>query len=306
MRITNAQINAIMHGSLSNNAAKTGKLMQQMATGDRIILPSDDPISSVRLLRIAREESSLAQYQTNIANLSGRLSAAETNLKAASDTILNVRDLLLWASNGTNDQAALESMAGELESLEETILSYFNTRDEEGRYLFSGTKTDKPAVVLNAAGVYVNDDPDPVTGTGNTGTRQVAVANGVLIDDNVTAQAVLGTDVGLLNRLREAVTAMKTGAPDVGTRITDAITALDAGHDTLLMNITELGGRQNTLTLLANSQADISLVNEKIEGELSRFDYSLGSLELANYQMAIQATQKTYAKLTGMSLFDLL
>lgn len=306
MRITNAQINAIMHGSLSNNAAKTGKLMQQMATGDRIILPSDDPISSVRLLRIAREESSLAQYQTNIANLSGRLSAAETNLKAASDTILNVRDLLLWASNGTNDQAALESMAGELESLEETILSYFNTRDEEGRYLFSGTKTDKPAVVLNAAGVYVNDDPDPVTGTGNTGTRQVAVANGVMIDDNVTAQAVLGTDVGLLNRLREAVTAMKTGAPDVGTRITDAITALDAGHDTLLMNVTELGGRQNTLTLLANSQADISLVNEKIEGELSRFDYSLGSLELANYQMAIQATQKTYAKLTGMSLFDLL
>jgi flagellar hook-associated protein 3 FlgL len=306
MRITNAQINAIMHGSLSNNAAKTGKLMQQMATGDRIILPSDDPISSVRLLRIAREESSLAQYQTNIANLSGRLSAAETNLKAASDTILNVRDLLLWAANGTNDQAALESMAGELASLEETILSYFNTRDEEGRYLFSGTKSDKPAIVLNAVGLYVNDDADPVTGTGNNGTRQVAVANGVLIDDNVTAQAVLGTDVALLNRLREAVTAMKTGAPDARTRITDAITALDAGHDTLLMNITELGGRQNTLTLLANSQADTSLVNEKIEGELSRFDYSLGSLELANYQMAIQATQKTYARLTGMSLFDLL
>jgi flagellar hook-associated protein 3 FlgL len=295
-----------MHGSLSNNAAKTGKLMQQMATGDRIILPSDDPISSVRLLRIAREESSLAQYQTNIANLSGRLSAAETNLKAASDTILNVRDLLLWAANGTNDQAALESMAGELASLEETILSYFNTRDEEGRYLFSGTKSDKPAIVLNAVGLYVNDDADPVTGTGNNGTRQVAVANGVLIDDNVTAQAVLGTDVALLNRLREAVTAMKTGAPDARTRITDAITALDAGHDTLLMNITELGGRQNTLTLLANSQADTSLVNEKIEGELSRFDYSLGSLELANYQMAIQATQKTYARLTGMSLFDLL
>ena len=300
MRITNAQINAIMHGSLSNNAAKTGKLMQQMATGDRIILPSDDPISSVRLLRIAREESSLAQYQTNIANLSGRLSAAETNLTAASDTILSVRDLLLWAANGTNDQAALESMAGELESLEETIYSYFNSRDEEGRYLFSGTATDQEAVRFDGT-VY--------TLGGNNDTRKVAVANGVLLDDNVTAETVLGTNVDLLNKLHEAVASMKDATLDpavVRTSITDAIVALDSSHDALLMNVTELGGRQNTLTLLANSQADISLVNEKIEGELSRFDYSLGSLELANYQMAIQATQKTYAKLTGMSLFDLL
>lgn len=300
MRITNAQINAIMHGSLSNNAAKTGKLMQQMATGDRIILPSDDPISSVRLLRIAREESSLAQYQTNIANLSGRLSAAETNLTAASDTILNVRDLLLWAANGTNDQAALESMAGELESLEETIHSYFNSRDEEGRFLFSGTATNEEAVKFDGT-VY--------TLGGNNDTRKVAVANGVLLDDNVTAETVLGTNVDLLNKLHEAVAAMKDATLDpavVRTSITDAIVALDSSHDALLMNVTELGGRQNTLTLLANSQADISLVNEKIEGELSRFDYSLGSLELANYQMAIQATQKTYAKLTGMSLFDLL
>lgn len=300
MRITNAQINAIMHGSLSNNAAKTGKLMQQMATGDRIILPSDDPISSVRLLRIAREESSLAQYQTNIANLSGRLSAAETNLTAASDTILSVRDLLLWAANGTNDQAALESMAGELESLEETIYSYFNSRDEEGRYLFSGTATDQEAVRFDGT-VY--------TLGGNNDTRKVAVANGVLLDDNVTAETVLGTNVDLLNKLHEAVASMRDATLDpavVRTSITDAIVALDSSHDALLMNVTELGGRQNTLTLLANSQADISLVNEKIEGELSRFDYSLGSLELANYQMAIQATQKTYAKLAGMSLFDLL
>jgi flagellar hook-associated protein 3 FlgL len=300
MRITNAQINAIMHGSLSNNAAKTGKLMQQMATGDRIILPSDDPISSVRLLRIAREESSLAQYQTNIANLSGRLSAAETNLTAASDTILSVRDLLLWAANGTNDQAALESMAGELESLEETIYSYFYSREEEGRFLFSGTATNQEAVKFDGT-VY--------TLGGNNDTRKVAVANGVLLDDNVTAETVLGTNVDLLNKLHEAVASMKDATLDpavVRTSITDAIVALDSSHDALLMNVTELGGRQNTLTLLANSQADISLVNEKIEGELSRFDYSLGSLELANYQMAIQATQKTYAKLTGMSLFDLL
>src|SRR5690554_1969436 len=173
MRITQAQMNAIMHSSLGQNAAATGKLMQQMATGKRIIVPSDHPIASVRLLRIAREEANLTQYQHNIDSLSGRLSAAEANLQAGSDTLLEIRDLLLWAANrGANSDEDLGSMAAELLTLEETFVSYLNVRDEEGRYYFSGTMTDQPAVKL-AAGTY--------TLTGNDTYRQVAGANGGLI-----------------------------------------------------------------------------------------------------------------------------
>src|SRR5690606_20632839 len=143
MRITNAQINAIMNSSLGINAAATGKLMQQMATGDRIIVPSDDPIASVRLLRIAREEASLNQYQTNIKALSGRLSAGEATLVAGSDNLVESRELLLWAANrGSNSDEDLGSIASELSSLEDTFVSYLNVRDEEGRYYFSGTMTD--------------------------------------------------------------------------------------------------------------------------------------------------------------------
>ena len=96
---------------------------------------------------IAREEASLNQYQHNIDSLKGRLSAAETNLQAGSDTLLEMRDLLLWAANrGANSDEDLGSMAGELSTLEETFVSYLNVRDEEGRYYFSGTMTDQPAV----------------------------------------------------------------------------------------------------------------------------------------------------------------
>ncbi|MDL2424634.1 flagellar hook-associated protein 3, partial [Pseudomonas sp. BAgro211] len=61
MRITNAQITALMGGSMNSNSAALGKLMQQMSSGQRILQPSDDPIASVRMLRIQREEASLAQ-----------------------------------------------------------------------------------------------------------------------------------------------------------------------------------------------------------------------------------------------------
>lgn len=304
MRISNAQITAMMHGSMNTSAEKLGKLMQQMATGERMLLPSDDPISAVRVLRIQREEASLTQFRANIANVSGNLSKQEVNLKAASDTMLSARDLLLWAANGSNTSEDLAAIANELEILEQTVLSFANVRDEEGRYLFSGTFSNRPAITYdNVTQTY--------SLTGNDQYRQAAVANGVMVEENVTAAQVFGGDVKMLNDLRQLVQRLQDPAldaadPTLRTQITDALANLDATHIDLLGAVTELGGRQNTLTLLSSSNEDVSLVNQKIEGELSRLDYAGASIDLNNYQLSLQATQKTYLKINGLSLFGML
>ena len=304
MRTSNAQITATMHGSLNTSSEKLGKLMQQMATGERMLLPSDDPISAVRVLRIQREEATLTQYRTNIANVSGNLSKQEANLKAASDTMLSVRDLLLWAANGSNTSEDLAAIANELGNLEKTILSFANVRDEEGRYLFSGTLSDRPAITFDAA-------TQTYQLTGNDQHRQAAVANGVLVEENVTAAQVFGGGVGMLNDLNALVTALSDPAldandPAVHASITATLNSLDATHGELLGAVSELGGRQNTLTLLSSSNEDVSLVNQKIEGELSQLDYATASIDLNNYQLSLQATQKTYLKINGLSLFGML
>ncbi len=304
MRISNAQITATMHGSLNTSSEKLGKLMQQMATGERMLLPSDDPISAVRVLRIQREEATLTQYRTNIANVSGNLSKQEANLKAASDTMLSVRDLLLWAANGSNTSEDLAAIANELGNLEKTILSFANVRDEEGRYLFSGTLSDRPAITFDAP-------TQTYQLTGNDQHRQAAVANGVLVEENVTAAQVFGGGVGMLNDLNALVTALSDPAldandPAVHASITATLNSLDATHGELLGAVSELGGRQNTLTLLSSSNEDVSLVNQKIEGELSQLDYATASIDLNNYQLSLQATQKTYLKINGLSLFGML
>lgn len=54
MRITSAQTTALMHNSMNNSSAQLGKLMQQMATSQRMMLPSDDPIASVNRPRLFR------------------------------------------------------------------------------------------------------------------------------------------------------------------------------------------------------------------------------------------------------------
>lgn len=304
MRITNSQITSLMHNSMNASSAELGKLMQQMATGKRILLPSDDPIASVRVLRVQREEASLEQFRKNIANVSGSLSTQEANLKSTSDAMLNVRDLLLWAANGSNTSEDLSAMAGELSIIEDTIFSFANVRDEEGRYLFSGTLSDSPALSFDAA-------TQTYSITGNDKHRQAAVANGVLVDENVTAASVFGAGVGMLNELRGLINTLQDPAldasdPAVRQQIVDTLAALDQAHGRVMGSITELGGRQNALSLLTDSNDDVSLVNQKIEGELSRLDYAAATIDLNDYQLALGATQKTYLKINQMSLFSLL
>lgn len=304
MRITNAQITAMMHNSMNTNSAELGKLMQQMATGQRIMVPSDDPIASVRILRVEREQSALEQYNKNIANVSGSLSTQEINLNSTSDAMLSVRDLLLWASNGSNTGEDLASIAGELSVLESTIFSFANARDEEGRYLFSGTLSDTPAITYD-------DATQTYSMTGNDKPRQAAVANGVLVEENVTIRAIYGNNADILNQLHELIATMRTPGiqssdPVLQQRLSDMIDELDAGHGRLAGTITELGGRQNALSLLKESNEDVSLVNQKIAGELSELDYAAATIDLNNYQLALSATQKTYLKINDMSLFNLL
>lgn len=304
MRITNSQITSMMHNSMNASSAELGKLMQQMATGKRILLPSDDPIASVRVLRVEREEASLEQFRKNIANVSGSLSTQEANLKSTSDAMLNVRDLLLWAANGSNTSEDLSAMAGELSIIEDTIFSFANVRDEEGRYLFSGTLSDTPALAFDAA-------TQTYSVTGNDKHRQAAVANGVLVDENVTAASIFGAGVDVLNELHGLINTLQDPAldatdPAVRQQIVDTLGALDEAHGRVTGSITELGGRQNALTLLTDSNEDVSLVNQKIEGELSRLDYAGATIDLNDYQLALGATQKTYLKINQMSLFSLL
>lgn len=301
MRISNAQTSAMMHNNMNRNSQAIAQLQAQIGSGLRIQKPSDDPIASARLLRIQREQSSLGQYNENIGKVSDNLTLQETYVQSGSDAMGSIRDLLLWASNGSNSDEALSAMATQLSSLEDSLVSYFNAKDEAGNYVFSGTRNDVPAVTF-----------DPATGTysmtGNDQEREAVVGNGVLIGDNVTAQQMLGPDADFLNDLHSLVDSLKNAPNDPATRqqLKDTLEQLDVTHGHMMGAITDMGGRQNTLTLLAESNADVSLANQKVQGDLSQLDMGGAFLAVQAYELSMQASQKVYSRMATISLFDLM
>lgn len=297
MRISDSQFSQMMLQSLQTNNAGLGHVLQQMATGDRLTKLSDDPMASIKLLNLERENSAIGQYQSNIANLKTTLAAQETHLDSVNESLKSVRDLVLWGANGTLTDEDRSGMIIELKSYRDSIESSFNAQDEEGHYLFSGTQTDTPAV-SNAGGAYQVD--------GNSDKRVVTVAKGVTMDSNMTAKEILelGGGDNVLNQIDTLIAEFENPSPNFQAEVDASLSAIDDTLANVLGAMTEIGGRHNNLDLMDSAHGENKLFVDKVTSDLSALDYGEASVRLSNYMAALQATQASYVKINDLNLFD--
>ncbi|MBZ2208652.1 flagellar hook-associated protein FlgL [Massilia soli] len=303
MRIATSQYQSTMNQSLQINQERLGELTQQMASGKRILLPSDDPVDNVRLSRLRREESTLNQYRENIAAIKIRLSKNEDFLTSMVNDIIQGRDLLVWSSDGSNTPDDLRAMITPLTALRESLMYSGNSVDQEGRYVFSGTQTDIAPIAydpLAAAGARY-------TFEGNTNDQTVVVGNGITQVANGNVQ---GMEV-LLNQLDAVIDALKQPTMDPSDPALRALLAANLdGFDTALNlvagKIAVLGGSHNILDTLDINHSNVSLSNQMALTDIGQLDYGFAATELNGYSNALQATYKAYAKIGTMSLFAVL
>jgi len=292
--------------SIDHSSQQMGKLMTEMASGKRVLVPSDDPIASTRVTQLNQEESAIDQYQENITTASGSMAQQETVLGTVSDSLLAVRDDLVQAGNGTNDAEALNSFGSEIESLTESMVAALNYADGDGHYMFSGTASDQQAITQDADGNYVYN--------GNEEHRTATVSNGVEIDTNVSAGEMFfsgseGSDI--FNTLNDLATMLQDPDidptdPDVQASISSAIDSVDQAIDQVSGGISQLGENQNTLEMISNAQTGISTTNQTVIGSMTNLDYATAATELDGLMVSVQATQATYAKISQLSLFSVI
>ncbi|KZE31763.1 flagellar hook-associated protein 3 FlgL [Crenobacter luteus] len=303
MRIASNQYQAAMSAALQKGNTRLSELMQQMSSGERLLVASDDPIASIRLLRLEREEAALAQYRDNIGALRSRLSMNESYLDGMSRDVLAARDLLVWAADGGNTADDLRAMSSSLAHLRDSLFYSANSRDQEGRYLFSGTASNAAALLYDAgapAGARYDFG-------GNTERQPVVVGHGVTQPSNVTLEDL----PAFLNQLDAVVATLGDAAldpsdPAVGQTVRDALTAADVALARLSGRIAELGGAQNTLSMLANNHEHVSLANQQSLIDFGKLDYAEASIELNGYLQALQASQKAYGRVSALTLFDVI
>lgn len=303
MRISSTQYPSIMNSALQAASVRLENIMQKMATGQKLLLPSDDPVTNVRLSRLTREEAALAQYRDNIGALKVRLQQNESTLTGMNTDLLEARDLMVWALDGSNTSEDVAAMSGSLTALADSLFYGANGKDQEGRYLFSGTATATPAIAYDAAA----PQGTRFSFTGNTAAQNVLVGNGVTQRANVTLEEV----PDILNLLEGTAALLKTPDVDVNDPLTRAqlkatLDGIDAAMGSLSGKVAGIGSMQNILDTMDTNHANVSLSNQQAMIDLGQLDYGDAAVKLSGYTTALQATQKAYAQVSRLSLFDIL
>ena len=316
MRVSSNQYHITVNASLQNSNAQLEKLMSQMASGNRLTRPSDDPITHVRIARLSREEASNDQYLSNISSLSTRLSRSEVVLTSMNNDLLNARDLLVWALDGSNTSNDLNAMASSLEAARDGILASSLNKDQEGNYMFSGTATRTPTVglvdVLDASGnVVVDADGKPVQtyqALGNDHQQMVVVGNGLTQAANVAIGAETAEVLNVLTAALDAIRAPDVDVNDSVTRqlVSDALNGVDIAMDGISTKISQLGGAQNIIATLETNARNLGTANQTSILDYAQLDYGSAATTLNSLMSAIQATQSAYAKVSKLSLFNAL
>lgn len=309
MRVSTQQTYTSMTQSFNNLSSELTHVVTQMATGKSILLPSDDPIAATRITQLNRQQSAIDQYQDNIDTASAGLDQQESILDGVNNDLLSVRDDLLQAANGTNTADSLASLGQDIQSLTTSMVAALNYQDEDGHYVFGGTVNDQPPIVA------VDDDGDGVTDSytyqGNGNHRETTVSNGVEVDTNVAVSDFFGSNLDVLNTLTSLSNelmdpSLDPSDPQIQSDISSAVDVVDSASDGLNASIASIGETQNTMSMLSDAQTDISTSNEQLLSQLSDLDYGPASITFTGLEMAMEATLKTYSKVSELNLFSVI
>lgn len=298
MRVSSSQLSQLVLQGLQRQGKDYAQLMNQMSSGFRITKISDDPLGTITLLGISREHSSLKQYQTNIQNVISGLEQTETYLNTSLDVLLRIQDLALTASNDTASKADRKAITTELKSLRDTLVSFANAKDDEGNYMFSGSRLDTPPIA-DAGGGFAYQ--------GDNLRREVPVAQGVTIAANETIENVyFHNGDSFFARLDALINDMESGSENLKETGPALLDSLQRTIDGIGQKITEVGSRIVSARSLNDAQEDLALASEKIRGSIRDLDYIDAISKVNKIELALTTTQKTYTKLSQLSLFDYL
>ena len=303
MRIATSQYQAMMTQSLQTNQERITYVTQQMANGNRIQLPSDDPVDSVRLSRLNREEATIKQYRSNIAAVQERLSKNEGSLHNMVNDMTSGRDLLVWAADGSNTPADLNAMVTSLTSLRDSLMYNANSKDQEGRYIFSGTVTGSAPIAYDAGAPL----GARYSYAGNTNDQLVIVGNGIT---QVGNQNVDGLEK-LLNKMDQTIATLSASGvdandPAVRSTVKANLDGFDAAMGLISNKVAVIGGQQNILKTIDANHENVSLSNQTAILDIGQLDVGTAAIELNGYQTALQASYKAYSKIGTLSLFSAL
>jgi len=295
MRITNNTLSENIVRQIQQLGSQQAKLQTQVATGQRIFQPEDDPTAVGRVLGLESEQRQIAQYARN-AERALELSQASFSglqqLKRVSDRATEIGTL----GTGTISPDASRAYASEVNQLIEQTLQLNNTKFRND-YLFAGTAVDA------APFVATRDAQGQITGAAYVGNADRAP---VQLSENASVAPGSGgaTNLGLRDFLNQLVALRDALAAGTTTGVSAAQSQLIAFEDSLVSSLAEHGGIASRIEANRAQQQQRADNLKSLVSSETDVDLPATIVRLNQSQTAYQAALQSAANIMRMSLLD--
>ncbi len=300
MRISTGQWYRQGVSAMLNSQADLSKTQLQLATGQRMLAPSDDPAAATKVLELDQLLSSVSQYQRNGDAAEARLRREENVLEGVGDIMQRVRELAVRATNGSLSAGDRQAISAEVREHLNGLMGLANATDTNGEYIFSGYRTDVPAFVDDGAGNF--------TYQGDQGQRLLQIGSARHVTTGDPGDSVfMGIDDGnggvsdVFSIVHDFITDLDNNTPSGAT-----LTALDNAMDQIQTVRTKIGGRMNAIENQHGINDSFGLVMEQNRSILEDLDYGEAVSRLQQQELILQASQQSFMKVEGLSLFNYL
>jgi flagellar hook-associated protein 3 FlgL len=301
MRITNNMMSYNFLNSLNSSLEKAIKIQGQLADGKALHAPSDDPIKVVRSLRFSISMELNNQYTQNAKDALSWMEYTDDSMQNLSAILINIKELVVQASNGTNPQSAVQTIGEAVDNLINQMINIANNQ-LGGRYIFAG-QNDKTAPFTRSG--------DTITYHGNNQKISMpinpGVANPAQDSVNLTGEDIFGPNLKILKDLIEIKNRLKSGTKDDQHWLSNTgLAYLEDGHTKMLQIHTELGTRMSMYEMAKSMLEKSNTIIAGDQAANDSIDMAKGIIDYKNAENVYKAALQVGARIMPMSLADFL
>lgn len=297
MRLSTSSTADTVLGQLRRLTARQAELQRQVATGQRIQQPGDDPAAAGRVIAARMERGGVAQFSRNASAALEYSQIAYSGL----DQLKKVSDRageLAVLGEGSLDPAAMRAYAAEVNQLVEQAASLGNTRFGDD-YVFAGSavSTQPYTLARDATGRIAS-----VAYAGDAGRLSVPLAENATLQPTPDAATNSGI-AGFMNQLVALRDALVAGDP---AAIKAARPGLDDAEDLLVGALSEHGAIQLRIEVAqAQQKSRLDELDRQISAEADA-DLPSVIVRLNQTTQAYEAALSSSSSILRLSLLDYL
>jgi flagellar hook-associated protein 3 FlgL len=278
---------------------------QQLSSGKKLNVASDAPGDVTSLLQLRTDEQRNTQIESNLTLAKTDATSADSALAGAASLMDTAVQLATQGANSTQTAATRASLAQQVQSVLEEMVSYSQTQ-VQGSYIFSGDQSQSPTYQVDltaangvdqlsdAAATQQIEDPAGGSFAASQTAQQIfddTNSDGTTAADNVFA-ALNTLQTALLNNDQTGISNSIDSLQQASTHLNNA----EAFYGTVENRI------QNASTFASSYDTELQTeISDKQDA-----DIPTATLEMTQATTQLQAAMEMQGKMPHSSLFDYL